>query len=257
MLDGYYDPYRDFFALAELSGYPTIWLDEIKPQSDNTYILSPLNGSWANGWQEPKARMILWDLEWRLSEGGYQWDKSELVIPPGVSEVWTSDVWYAGITGAKYVPLGSHPGLVQNAAPAPESYDVTFQAYIWGRRNALADRFMEHGLRIAPSRWNPERDALLKSTTAVIHAHQWENITTIAPLRFAIAAAYALPVISEQVHDRGIYDGAALFCQYDAMPEYVSTLTRRYAADLRERGQALYELLCVDHSFRKSVEAAL
>lgn len=257
MLDGYYDPYKDYFHIAELSGYPVIWLDEIDPESDNTYILSPLNGSWTHGWQNPKARIILHDLEWRLSEGAYTWDKSELVTPPGVAEVWASDRWYANITGVRYVPLGSHPGLVQSEAPAQDKFDVSFQAYVWGRRNTLADRFMEKGLTIAPSKWNPDRDALLKSTTALIHSHQWEGVNTVAPLRYAIAAAYALPLISEQVQDQDIFDGVVLFSDYDALPEYTATMTRRYQGELRERGQALHNLLCVDNSFRSFVEAAL
>lgn len=257
MLDGYYDGYRDYFRLAELSGYPVIWLDEIDPQSDNTYILSPLNGSWHNGWESPKARIVLHDLEWRLSEGGHTWDKNELTIPPGVAEVWASDKWYANIIGAKYVPLGSHSGLVEGNPPTADHFDVTLQAYIWGRRNTLCDNLVKEGLTIAPSKWNPDRDALLKNTTAFLHVHQWEGIATVAPLRFAIAAAYAMPLISEPVQDRDLFDGVVLFCDYDAMPAYAKTLTRRWQAELRERGQALHNLLCVDNSFRSFVEAAL
>lgn len=263
MLDGYYDGYRDYFRLVELSGYPVIWLDEVDPTSDNVYILSPLNGSWENGWENPKARMILWDLEWRLETGAHDWGKSLLKTPPGMSEVWASDQWYTGIlqeratTPVKYVPLGSHPGLVEANAPAADHFDVTFQAYIWGRRNTMADRFMSKGLSIAPSKWNPDRDSLLKSTTALIHCHQWEGVNTVAPLRFAIAAAYGLPLISEQVQDRDLFDGTVLFSDYEAMPEYAATMTQRYQGELQERGQALHELLCHEYSFRKCVEAAL
>lgn len=267
MLDGYYDGYKDWRRLAELSGYEVIWLDEIDPASDNTYILSPLNGSWENGWEHPKARIILWDLEWRLEKGAHDWGTSLLKTPPGVSEVWASDKWYAGIlqeratTPVKYVPLGSHPGLVEDNAPTVDPFDVTFQAYIWGRRNTMADTVMQQGLTIAPSRWNPDRDALLKNTAAMLHVHQWEKdgiiIKTVAPLRFAIAAAYGLPLISEQVQNRDMFDGVVLFSDYDAMPAYANTLVRRYQAELQERGQALHELLCVENSFRSFVEAAL
>lgn len=258
MLDGYYDGYRDYFRIAELSGYPVIWLDEIDPQSANTYILSPLNGDWTNGWQNPKARIILHDLEWRLKTGeGYQWSESELVTPPGVAEVWASDKWYAGVTEAKYVPLGSHPGLVENNPPAEPRFDVTLQCYMSGRRTYIADRMLEQGITIAPSKWNPDRDALLKNVTAMLHIHQWDNIATIAPLRYAIAAAYALPLISEQVQQRSIFDEIVLFTTYDAMPAYVKTLTGRYQDDLKERGAALKELLTTTYSFRACIERAL
>lgn len=259
MLDGYYDSYRDFFTLAELSGYPTLWLNEIDPDSDHTYILTPLNGSWHNGWNNPKARLILWDMEWRLSEGAYSWDKSDLTIPPGVAEVWASDKWYAEIIGARYVPLGSHPGLMQSEAAAVEGFDVaplSCQSQDGGRQHML-DLLTQRDVTIAPNAWNPDRDRYLKHTTAMLHIHQWRKVRTVAPLRYAIAAAYALPLISEQVEARDIFDGVALFCEYDAMPDYVATMTRRYQAELKERGQALHELLCNERSFRKNVEAAL
>lgn len=257
MRDGYYDGYRDYFHLAELSGYPVIWFEELDPESDNTYILSPLNGTWNNGWQNPKARIILWDIEWRLETGGHDWGKSLLVTPPGVAEVWASDRWYADIIGAKFVPLGSHPGLVQEHRPAEPAFDITLQCYMSGRRTFMADRLMERGLSIAPSKWNPDRDALLKSTTAMLHIHQWDAIKTVAPLRVAIAAAYGLPLISEQVENRDMFDGVALFCQYEAMPDYVSTMVRRYPDRLKEHGGKLKELLCGEYSFRNCVEAAL
>lgn len=257
MRDGYYDGYRDFFRLAELSGYPVIWFEDVDVESDNTYILSPLNGTWNPGWQNPKARIILFDLEWRLDTGGHDWGKSMLVTPPGVAEVWASDEWYAKVIGAKFIPLGSHPGLVEDNNPAEPHFDITLQCYMSGRRTYIADRMMEQGLTIAPSKWNPDRDALLKSTTAMLHIHQWDAVKTIAPLRFAIAAAYGLPLISEQVEHRGMFDNIVLFSEYDAMPAYAKTLTHRYQAELREKGRALHDLLCNEYSFRKCVEAAL
>ena len=83
------------------------------------------------------------------------------------------------------------------------------------------------------------------------------SIATIAPLRFAIAAAYGLPLISEKVENRDIFSEVVLFCNYDAMPDYVSTLVRRYPERLKEYGAALKELLCGELSFRKNVERAL
>jgi hypothetical protein len=259
MLDGYYDSYRDAFTLAELSGYPVIWLNEIDPDSDHTYILSPLNGSWTHGWENPKARIILWDLEWRLETGAHEWGKSLLTVPPGVSEVWASDKWYAGQIGARYVPLGSHPGLVQTEAPAQDHFDIaplSCQSQDGGRQHMM-DLLMQKGLAIAPNAWNPERDKILKNTTAMLHIHQWRGVRTVAPLRYAMAAAYGIPLIAEQVENRDIFDNIVLFTDYDAMPEYVATMTRRYQAELRERGQTLHELLCGEYSFRNCVERAL
>lgn len=264
MKDGYYDSYRDAFYLAELSGYPLIWLDEVDPDSDNTYILTPLNGSWQHGWQNPKARLIWWDIEWRLKEDGYQWTSAELDAPPGVSEWWVSDEWYASIIAQRYpavkfVPFGSHAGLVQNEAPSETHFDVatlSCQSQDGGRQHMI-DLLNQEGLTLAPNVWNPDRDKILKNTGAMLHIHQWRKVKTIAPLRFAIAAAYGLPLISEQVEHRGMFDNIVLFSEYDAMPAYAKTLTGRYQAELREKGRALHDLLCNEYSFRKCVEAAL
>lgn len=257
MRDGIYPGYVDYFRLAELSGYPVIYLEDMQPESDNTYILTPLNGNWMAGWQNPKARIIWHDLEWRVKDSGYQWTAAELATPPGVSEVWASDKWYANVIGAKYVPLGSHPGLVERE-PAGAAHDVAFMAYMGpGRRNHIAALLEAEGLTVAPSVWNPERDALLKTSACMVHVHQWDNVSTVAPLRFAIAAAYGLPLISEQVQDRDIFENVVLFSDYAALPAYVTTLVRRYGADLQERGAALKELLTGEYSFRKCVEAAL
>lgn len=257
MREGVYPGYLDYFRLAELSGYPAIYLDEVDPDSDNTYILTPLNGNWMAGWQNPKARIIWHDLEWRVKDSGYQWSAAELATPPGVSEVWASDRWYAQQIGARYVPLGSHPGLVEHE-PAGEAYDVAFMAYMGpGRRNQIAWQIETEGLTVAPSVWNPERDALLKSAACMVHIHQWDNVSTVAPIRFAIAAAYGLPLISEQVQDRDIFEDVVLFSDYAAISRYTATLVRRYADVLKERGVALHELLCSEYSFRTCIERAL
>ena len=91
----------------------------------------------------------------------------------------------------------------------------------------------------------------------MLHVHQWEAIHTIAPLRYAIAAAYGLPLISEQVENRDIFNEVVLFSTCDAMPEYVRTLTKRYLTRLKEHGDALKELLTGQYSFRNCVERAL
>ena len=121
----------------------------------------------------------------------------------------------------------------------------------------MLDLLFQKGLVIAPNAWNPERDKILKNTTAMLHVHQWRGVRTVAPLRYAMAAAYGMALIAEQVEARDIFDGVVLFCEYDAMPDYVATMTRRWQAELKERGQALHELLCGDYSFRNCVERAL
>lgn len=254
-----YDGYRDYFRLAELSGYATCFINEVDPESDNTYIITPLNGEWNHGWQgTPRAQIILHDLEWRLGESDYAWDKSLLETPPGVSRVWASDKWYAERISAEYVPLGSHAGLVEDNHLNGDGYDVAMLAYLSGRRQHAAAQLQDkYGLKLAPNAWNPERDAMLKGTTAMVHVHQHDHVATIAPLRFALAAAYGLPLISERVEDADLFRDVVLFAEFADLSDYVNAAVRRHTAELKERGRLLHTLLCEQYSFRKCIEAAL
>jgi hypothetical protein len=252
-----YDGYRDYFRLAALSGYATCYINEVDPDSDNTYIITPLNGEWNHGWSgTPKAQIILHDLEWRLKESDYQWSESDLTIPPGVARVWASDRWYAQRIKAEYVPLGSHPGLVGDAT-TDQAFDVAPLAYRTGRRNAAFGQMERSGLTLAPNSWGEARDAALKASHVVAHVHQHDNVPTVAPLRFAIAAAWHKPLISEQVHDRGLFEDSVLYADYSVLADYTALMVRRYPELLRQTADALHDTLCVSNSFRSFVEAAL
>lgn len=252
-----YEPYDDFFRLAELSGYPICYCDEIDVDSDNAYIFTPLNGENHHGWREGRARVILYDIEWRLKESDYEWPESDLVTPPGVSCIWTSDKWYAARIGAQYVPLGSHAGLAGDTPADGQGWDIAPLSYRTGRRNAAFGDMEGLGLTIAPNAWGEERDALLKETKVVVHVHQHGNVATVTPLRFAIAAAWHKPLISESVHDRGIFTDSVLYADFGALPEYTAIMVRRYPELLKAKADELHDLLCVSNSFRSFVEKAL
>ena len=251
-----YDGYKDYFRLAELSGYPVIYLDEMDIESDNVYIFTPLNGENNHGWKDPRATIILHDLEWRLKESDYAWPESDLTIPPGVSRVWASDKWYAEKIGAQYVPLGSHPGLA-GPATTEETFDVAPLSYRTGRRNAAFGAMIERGLTIAPNAWGDERDALLKASSCVVHVHQHERVPTVAPLRYAIAAAWHKPLISESVYDRGIFGDCVLYADFDALPDYTTLMVRRYPELLQAKADELHDTLCISSSFKSFIEKAL
>lgn len=251
-----YQPYDDLFHMAELSGYPIIFCDEIDVDSENVYIFTPINGENHHGWREGKATIICYDIEWRLKESDYAWPESDLTIPPGVSRVWTSDKWYAERIGAEYVPLGSHPGLA-GSATTDETFDVAPLSYRTGRRNAAFGAMLDRGLTIAPNAWGEERDAILKASQTVVHVHQHERIATVTPLRYAIAAAWRKPLISERVYDTGIFETSVLYADFAALPDYTELMIRRYPQLLRAKADELHDTLCVSGSFKKFIEAAL
>jgi len=252
-----YTSYDDLFRMAELSGYPIIYCDEIDVDSENVYIFTPINGENNHGWREGKATIICYDAEWRLKESDYAWPESDLTIPPGVSRVWTSDKWYAERINAEYVPLGSHIGLVGDAPADGQGWDVASISYRTGRRNAAFGQMQDKGLTLAPNAWGEERDALLKECKAVVHVHQHERIATVTPLRYAIAAAWHKPLISERVYDTGIFNDCVLYADFEALADYTALMIRRYPELLQVKADELHDTLCVQNTFRSFIEKAL
>jgi hypothetical protein len=239
----------DLYRLIDLAGYDLIYVDEIDAaRVDATYILTMLNGEWyPAGWPGARARIVLYDLEWHLDG---------LAAVPGLAEVWAADAWYARRLGARYVPLGSHPGLALGAR-LEARYDVAMLAYLTPRRQQIYDQLRDAGLRMAPNGQGEARDVTLRETRLMLHVHQLENAPTVAPQRFALAAAYGLPLLSEEVADSGIFrDGPVWFANTSRLSAYVHALLARPDV-LCSYGEGLRDWLCERYAFRKCVEAAL
>lgn len=249
-----YQSYSDLYALIQLSGYPLIYADELDPASDNTYIVTIYNGETAQGWPGARARIVLWDLEYHLDG---------LPAVPGISEVWASDRWYARLIGVRYVPMGSHAGL-RSTAPVKRDtlYDAAFLGYMVPRRETIYTGLWRAGVRLpVTSAWDEERDRILASSTAYLHVHQHENVPAVPALRMVVAAAYALPVITETCADCGIFGDCVLPLAYGSLVENVAGWTRGsirvFRTALRECGELLHQKLCQDMTFRTAIEAAL
>jgi hypothetical protein len=256
-LDGGYRSYVDFFRLAELAGYPVIPLSQMDAQdATKTYIITPLNDEWLNGWPNAKARIIHWELEWR-------WDwRADVNEPPGVAEVWCSDAWFARQIGAKYVPMGSDDRLnVEHPLTAiPLLYDVAQISYQVPRRQYITERLQAEKMKVAPNEglWGHERSEILLRSKVMVHVHQHENAPGVAPLRWCLAAAHGLPIITERLEDRGIFGYSyMLMSDYQHLPQFTSMIVRDSYSRLQDFGIALHNLLCRDKTFRKCVEAAL
>lgn len=248
-----YASYNDYFKLVEWAGYPIIYVDQLDPQSDNTYIVTPLNDEWMTGWKQPKARIIHWEFEWRWDERA-NWKE-----PEGVARVWHIDKWFADQFGFEYVPVGSDERLneIGSLYPHEKIYDVAIMSYQTNRRQAMTIQLKNEGLRLSPvnNLWGRNRsDALLRSY-CMVHTHQNDNAPGIASLRWAIAAAHKLPMISETVYDRGIF-GYSSMVQSDF--EHLARFTTNMLRDkmhLNDYGLALHDLLCVEKNFRRLVDA--
>jgi len=251
-LQGGYVSYKDFFRLAKLAGYPVIPLSQLDPQSDNTYIVTPLNGEWEQGWQSPKAHIIHWELEWR-----YDW-RALVDTPPGISETWVSDKAYAERIGARYVPMGSDARLNECNEVAPHLlYDVSLLSYQTPRRQVITEQLQALGLHIAPNSglqgW--PRSMVLVQSKAMVCVHQTESGKGVAPLRWCLAAAHGLPLITETIPDRGLFGYSYMVeSDYAHLAEFTAHMLKDERM-LAGYGLALHNLLCRDYTFRKAVES--
>lgn len=259
----HYQSYTDLYRLIELASYPLVYLDEIDAQSDNCYIATLYDNMndpsdmavWSNGWPDTRARVILWDIEYHLGDNA-------LPPVPGLAEVWVSDRWYGQqITGhtVRYVPLGSDARLPLTPIErnGHYEYDVATLSYnVWRRQRALED-LQNHGLTIAPNAWGEERDRNLEQTRAMVHIHQHDNVPTVAPSRWAIAAANHLPMITETLADEGIFGKSyKLMTDFAHMGEAAALWLKDERA-LADYASSLHGLLCEHFTFRKCIEAAL
>lgn len=247
-----YASYADLYRLIELSGFPTCFIDEIDPASTNAYIITILNGEVPTaGYPDAHANIVLWDLEYHLDG-----------VPalPGVT-YWAADKWYAEQIGGRYVPMGSHPGLCPELSQKQDIYDAAFIGYFDGvpRRQVLRQQLVAAGLNPSPPiAWGDQRHRILRSSASYMHVHQLENAPAIPPLRMVVAAAYGLPVISETCADPGIFRRHIMQADYAYLAQSAATWTHgEWEKELLPRGLSLHQKLCVDMTFRKSVEKAL
>ena len=141
------------------------------------------------------------------------------------------------------VVLGGHAGLrsVDDDNPAP-IYDWAHMSYAWGRRENLYRQLRSMGFTMAPNGFGVERHETLRRTRLMVNAQQY-TLPIIAPLRFAVAAAYRLPIVSEALAQPYPHIAGQDFigADYSALPQ----LVKETLAD---------ETLCVKWTFRRGVE---
>jgi hypothetical protein len=238
-----YPSYSDFRRLVELSGYRAVTFKQMDFFSRAPYIVvspEPLPQL-----SEFRASIIAWQLEYA---GDYAHNYDGFT-----GEVWASDKAWADAHGAKYVILGSHPGLsgefYHNGGAL--RYDVTMLGYMTPRRQVIKSQLSDLSWPADyPGHATPERDTILKNTRIMLNVHQHDNAPYIAPQRIALAAAFHMYTISEFVPDFGALSDYLEWSKYDDLP----VMVRESGGGL---GDKLHQFLCVEQPFRKCVEEAL
>jgi hypothetical protein len=115
----------------------------------------------------------------------------------------------------------------------------------------------QSGLSIAPACYGTERSRILKGSKAILNLHQKEPLKVYAPLRFNVAAAFGVPILSEMIDDPYplVPGESILMADYNDLRSVVRTWLGRH--DLPEIGRRAKELLTERFTFRKGVEEAV
>lgn len=257
-----YDSYTDYRRLVELSGFPTCYVDEIDLQSTNLYIVSPLNGEFdahIDWGEQRKCTIYHWNLErpGNSTVTDYKGQNARRIREGKIDSVLVSDKLLSRLTGFRYVVLGSHVNL---GVPGDvKTYDYIHLMCYSPRRgpffsypHALS---VVDGMKIAPNSWGQERHEALQQSKMLVNIHQDEH-PYCEPLRFSLAAAYGLPIITEHISPENVvYEvhGLSMHGIGHSMRHWLAMYDNR-SGRLRESGMANRNLLTGEYSFRRCIE---
>lgn len=285
-----YASYTDYKRLITLAGYPQLYHDEIDHDSDNLYIISSPDHSLYKGFENARCKVIAYDfefypdIEWSIysnveawtCDAAYARTKHIKHVPMG------SDVRLAGyedpqghrvwggtisrVTFGSSEPIESSsvdvylPTWISHDKPQQKIYDTTLLAHMTYRRQCVAGDLVRAGVRLSPKQEGysgQERDMLLRQSRSMTYVHQRDEYQAIAPQRWALAAAYSLPIISETIADAAPFGYShLLMSSYEHLAEFATMwLTRNDSHILENYGRALHSLLCHEMTFAKVIEA--
>lgn len=226
-----YGSYGDFWRLVEASKFATCFVDELDLRRDCTFIVTPWNGETTpileRARQHPnaKAKVVWWLLERDMCDRGF--DETFDQAAALVDDVWVSDRSYATRhPRLRFVMLGGHPDLT-HVTNLRKQFDVCTLAYLWGRRQHVTTILAHQGISIAPEAFGRQaQDQIVAASSIMLSMHQYDAARIIAPLRFAVAAAYGLPVLTEQVDDPWPLTSGVDFIEaaYDDLPAATARL---------------------------------
>ena len=259
-----YDSYTDFWKLVELSEYPVVYVDEIDVKDRaKTYIAAPFNGEFFPlGEVKRKCKIFLWNLERPLGSGGAEQYKEHLTkhISNGyIDDVIVSDVALAKITGYKYVPVGSHKDL--GSPGSDKKYDYIHLMCYSNRRGILFDEPTKpktsfSGRSIALNGWGEARHKSLQESRFMLNVHQ-DTDMIMEPLRFALAAAYELPILTENLYENSYpYIVGITHFPIGDIASAMLMAVRRYGV-LLLGAKELRKLVTGPYSFRRCIKRYL
>jgi len=262
-----YDSYTDFWKLVELSGFETCYVDEVDIYKPRVYIVSPMNGEWDphirnQAGKMHNAHLIHWCLERPSGAGGiYIYGKSNRarMYEHTLDDVWVSDRALASTTMLRYVTLGSDYGLGEPGKQ--KTYDFCHMSYIVDRRARIYNMYGAHPDQVGPNRWpwdtNPSRDEVLRRSRFALNVHQ-DTYAYQEPLRWALFAAYGLPMLTEEVRDAWPFsDEFCVFHNYSGLMGRLRAMLGNDYPRWRDMGLQARHRMCEEFNFKKMVIAGV
>ena len=263
-----YDSYTDFWKLVDLSGFPTCFVDQMDLYNpDNVYITTPVNGElrpFIDERKDRKATLFHWNLE-RPGDDTVQNfvnGNAEFVEAGYADAVIVSDDTLAAMHPCfKYVTLGSHESLGNVAFATEKLYDFIHlscysnrRSFMFSNPSKLKTRLWAYS--VAPNGWGIERHNNMIHSRFMLCIHQ-DAHKFIEPLRFSLAAAYALPLISEEVYEEQYpYVNFGKFFSLADMSIGIQTMLEDYDT-WWNIGIKFRESMTGPFSFRKCIESVI
>lgn len=257
----HYDSYIDYWKLVELSGFETCYVDEIDIRKHNVYIVSPFNGEY-----EPhinnqignnrNAYLIHWCLERPSGAGGvgnYSRSNRMHMYKRLFDRTWVSDKWLANESTMRFVVLGSDYGLGEPGDN--KKYAFAHMSYMTDRRARVYNAFRRSD--VAPNCWPPRRDVVLKASKFGLCVHQDQHPYQ-EPLRFALFAAYGLPILTEEIYSA--FPWSEEFCVFDPYQGIAGRLRQMLGNDYgrwKDMGLRARDRMCKEFKFRDTVIRAV
>jgi hypothetical protein len=259
-----YDSYTDFWTLVSLSEFPTCYVDEIDLRARNVYVTTMQNGEWQEMIQKQKGRrnahLILWNLErpagWAGTVGKYNERVWSMIHNRWFDEHWVSDRRLAEETETRFVVLGSHPRLGEPSKIEDRAFDFVHMSLLTNRRQSIFKKF--NPSFVGQNCWPPKRHGVLRSSKFAFNVHQ-DNHPYQEPLRFALFAAYGLPILSEDIYDSYPWDASTMI--WDKYPHLVghmhALLDDRNYQKFYDMGMRAHQRMTVQYEFGKVVRQAV
>jgi len=241
--------YGILHELVGLSGFRTLSVDSAREESacyiGTLHSCVTLSGS--------KGKIVKWFLE-RPAITGDCATLFRTMRMNGVDEVWVSDrsLYNKNKESCRFVPVGSHEKLA--AVSVLKKYDIAHMSFLNNRRSVIHSMSCSK----APCFYDIERRSeALSISKFLLNIHQFDDQCS-EPLRFALAAAAGIPIISEICADPYPYETPGILqVPYSDIVGVVDRLVREDYSKYRDVGMEQRDRILRDFNFKDNVLKAV